>query len=274
MKQIFKLLGVALFFATTFSACKKDENKIFYEGGKNPVLTVSSTAPLVLNINNKNLPAISFSWTNPDYKFTTGLSSQDVFYTLQVDTANVNFRSSKLQEVVISKDLSKMFTVGELNTLLASLGLVEFVTKTIDIRLKSNLVGGSAILYSNVIKLTVTPYLDVVYPVPTALFITGGATPLSWQCGCASDGTGSTQKFTKIGSTTFELNITLTGGQSYLFLPEYGSWSAKYGFDGNGNDNNVNGDLFRPGGNDIKAPAATKSYKITVEFKTGKFTVQ
>ena len=274
MKQIFKLLGVSLLFATTFSACEKDENKIFYEGGKNPVLTVSSTAPLVLNINNKNLPAISFSWTNPDYKLTTGLSSQDVFYTLQVDTANANFRSSKLQEVVISKDLSKMFTVGELNTLLASLGLVEFVTKTIDIRLKSNLVGGSAILYSNVIKLTVTPYLDVVYPVPTALFITGGATPLSWQCGCGSDGTGITQRFTKISSTTFELNITLTGGQSYLFLPVYGSWSAKYGFDGNGNDNNVNGDLFRPGGNDIKAPAATKSYKITVEFKTGKFTVQ
>ena len=274
MKQVFKLLSFSMLFAIAFSACKKDENQIFYVGGKTPIITASSTAPLVLDINNKNLPAINFSWTNPDYQLTTGRSSQDVFYTLQIDTANANFKSSKIQEVAIAKDLTKMFTVKELNTLLAYLGLVEFVTKTIDIRVKSSLINNSANLYSNVIKLTVTPYLDVVYPVPTALYITGAATPLNWQCGCASDGLGATQKFTKVGSTTFELNITLNGGQSYLFLPAYGSWSAKYGFDGAGNGNNVDGDLFKPNGNDIKAPAATKSYKITVEFKTGKFTLQ
>lgn len=31
--------------------------------------------------------AFSLNWTNPEYKFTTGVSSQDVSYTIEMDTA-------------------------------------------------------------------------------------------------------------------------------------------------------------------------------------------
>ncbi len=274
MKQITKFLFLSSLLAITFSSCKKDENQITFLEAKSPVLAASVAGPIVLDIANKDLPAVKFSWTNPDYKFTTGISSQDVSYTLQFDTTGSNFKSSKIQEVAISKDLSKTFTVKEFNTMLAALGLPEMVAKNIDIRVKSTLANSSLPMFSNVVKLSVTTYLDVIYPVPTNLYITGAATPLSWQCGCAGDGPGTTQKFTKVSSTSFELNIVLTGGQSYLLLPVYGSWSAKYGGMGGNNSNNVNGDDFKPNGSDLLAPAATRSYKITVEFKTGKFTVQ
>lgn len=275
MRHLFRFISFSLLLTIVFSACKKDENQIFYLGGKSPVLAVSIASPLVLDINNKNSPAITFSWTNPDYQLTTGLSSQDVLYVLQIDTANGGFKSSKLQEIAISKDLSKMFTTKEFNTLLVALGVAENVAKPLDIRIKSSLINSSAILYSNTAKLTVTPYLDVIYPVPSALYITGAASPLNWQCGCGSDGPGTSQKFTQTSATTFELTVILNGGQSYLLLPAYGSWSAKYGGAGSSNNsNNVAGDDFKPNGSDLLSPPLTKSYKITVEFKTGKFTVQ
>jgi starch-binding outer membrane protein SusE/F len=256
MKKLFKFLLSAALLLTMLVSCKKDQNQVFYEGGTAPVLAASSTAALVLNIANSANQAIAFTWTNPNYKFTTGPSSQDVTYILQIDTTGSNFTNPSVQEFSVSNDLSFSMTVKELNTTLTKLGLAENITHNVEFRVKSTLINKSAALYSNVIKKIVTPYLDVVYPVPTALWITGSATPLSWQCGCATD-VGTTQKF-----------------NSYLFLPQYGSWSAKYGFTGSNNANNVNGDDFKPEGGDMKAPATSGTYKITVEFKTGKWTVQ
>ena len=78
MKSILKLLFGSLFLAVAFSSCEKDENKIYYEGGTAPVLSASSTAAQVLLIANKNNTALTLNWTNPNYMFTTGVSSQDV----------------------------------------------------------------------------------------------------------------------------------------------------------------------------------------------------
>ena len=91
MKNITKLL-LGTFLVTGFlAACKKDENKVYFEGGTPPVLTASSTADLVLLRANADKSAVIFYWTNPDYKFNTGVSSQDVTYTLQIDTMGSNF---------------------------------------------------------------------------------------------------------------------------------------------------------------------------------------
>ncbi|MBC7936740.1 MAG: SusE domain-containing protein [Rhizobacter sp.] len=273
MKKIVKLLALLAVGTTLLYSCKKDENQVVFEGGTPPSLTASANGPLVFNIAQKNDPTVNFRWTNPDYKFNTGLSSQDVTYTLEIDTAGSNFSNAFRVQKAIANDQSYFPTVGELNTLLLSAGWLEDVPHNFEIRLKSSLANSAVPLYSNVVKITITPYLDVVYPVPADLYITGNATPASWQCGCnEADAPG--QKFTKVSSSKFELSIELSANNSYLFLPDYGSWSAKYGFTGDGNLNNVNGADFKPNGNDIKAPATTKVYKITVDFKTGKFSVE
>ena len=273
MKHIFKFMFFSSVLATMLLSCAKDENKVLFTGGTAPVLTPSSTNALVLVIGDKDKPALNLTWTNPNYNFNTGVSSQEVTYTLQFDTTGANFSSPKKGEKSISKDLSVKLTVRDLNTVLLGMGLAENIPHDIEIRVKSAMANSSGALYSNVVKIKVTPYLDVVYPVPAELYITGSATPLSWQCGCATD-VGTTQKFTKVNSSKFEITIPLSANNSYLLLPVYGSWSAKYGFTGANNTNNVNGDTFKPEGGDIKAPAVSKTYKITVDFKTGKFTVE
>jgi hypothetical protein len=68
-------------------------------------------------------------------------------------------------------------------------------------------------------------------------------------------------------------SIALNGGQSYLFVPLYGDWNAKYGGVGANNTNNVNGDDFRANGGDLLAPPVSGNYKIEVDFQRGKFTV-
>ena len=273
MKKSIKILLNAAWLLLVLASCKKDENQVTYEGGTPPKLTASSTANMVLNIANSANQALAFSWTNPEYKFSNGPSSQNVTYILQIDTTGSNFTNPGIQEFSIANNLSFSMTVKELNTTLTKLGMVENIPHNIEFRVKSTLINKSAALFSNVIKIVITPYLDVVYPVPAALYITGSATPLNWQCGCATD-VGTTQKFTKVSSTKFELTIALSANNSYLLLPVYGSWAAKYGFVGGNNANNVNGDDFKPEGGDMKAPATSGIYKITVEFKTGKWTVQ
>jgi hypothetical protein len=150
--------------------------------------------------------------------------------------------------------------------------LVENMAHNMEIRIKSSLANGSVPLYSNVIKIVITPYLDVVYPVPANLYITGAATPGNWMGG--GDPELLSQKFTKISSSEFQLaSLAINTDQGFLFVPVYGNWSNKYGYTGAGLANNVNGDDFMPNGNDFKSPAVPGNYRIYVSFKTGKYTM-
>lgn len=272
MKRILKFLLLSTAISAMFISCSKDENKVLYSGGTAPALTASSTSAMVLLIANKDLPAVGFNWTNPNYQFNTGISSQDVTYTIQMDTTGSNFTNPKMGQKSIAKELDYTFTVKELNTILLGMGLAENMPHNMEIRVKSTMANGSAALYSNVIKIVITPYLDVVYPVPAKLYITGSATPGNWMGG--GDPELLSQKFTKVSASKFEININLSANNSFLFVPVYGNWGNKYGFTGANNTNNVNGDDFKPEGGDMKAPGTTRVYKVSVDFKTGKWTVE
>jgi starch-binding outer membrane protein SusE/F len=276
MKMAIKIFSIAL-LAVSFTACKKDEKKIFFEGGTPPVLSANKTIISMSYLTRDN-EAVTFNWTNPEFKFTTGVSSQDVAYLMEVDTTGANFTNPKRKQVSIAKDLSRSLTQTELNDyLLNDLQLVVNIPHNIEIRIRATLANSAATaIYSNVLKFVVTPYAippKVDPPSTGKLFITGGATPASWQCGCGEPELLS-QKFTQVTPTLYVLNsIALTGGGSYLLLPQYGSWAAKFGGTGSNNSNNVNGDDFKFNGSDLLAPAVSGNYKIEVDFQRGKFTV-
>jgi hypothetical protein len=111
-------------------------------------------------------------------------------------------------------------------------------------------------------KFTVTPYAGTL---PTELFIVGSATPGGDATGWDNPVPIPSQQFTRVNSSLFELTLALNAGKSYLFLPTNGIWD-KYGGMAGGNSNNVNGDDFKFGGNDLKAPAVSGTYKISVNF--------
>jgi len=264
-----------------FSSCKKEESQIVFEGGSAPALAAASITPQVLLKVNENNTANTFTWTNPNYKFSTGTSSQDVTYTLQIDTTGANFTSPHIGEKVVTKSLSAPLTVKELNTiLLGTMLLQEDMPHNLEFRIKSSLGSLTTALYSNVIKQIVTPYLDVVVtlpkdlPTPNAndgsLFLVGDATQGGWN----NPVPVPSQKFTQTSSTTYELTTTLIGGGQYLMLPKNGDWGNKYAVASNTLAGLNAGGAFGANLSDnFPGPATTGLYKIVVNFKTGQFTV-
>lgn len=276
MKPIFLCLVLT---GTLVVSCNKDEERVTFAGGTNPVLTVSSTTDLVLVKPEENYSSLQFQWTNPNFTFSNGVNTADVNYSLQVDTTGADFSSPKMATVTITKDVTMTFTVKSLNTTLANLGLLDGVPHPFEFRIKATLANGSVPVYSNVVKINITTYLDVVFPVPPQLFITGSATPGSWQAGTAGEAVPPNQQFTKVNAYLFRIeSLTLTfngtddGSNGFLLIPVYGSWAAKYGFTGAKHANNGTGDTFKPDGNDF-APPSTGDYAIEVNFKTGKYTM-
>lgn len=274
LKYILALLIIVL------AACKKDEHKIYYEGGTPPVLTASSTAPVVLDSNFKNQVAMKFSWTNPEYRFTTGVNSHDVVYILEVDTVGANFTNPNKVEVSIAKDLEVTYTVKELNALVSRLELVENIPHDIEFRIKSTIGDGAIPLYSNVITRTITPYLDVVVPLPPTneLYITGNALPSDWTNSppASQKATPVPSSLTASGYTSFTITVPLQPGLFYKFLSTPGFWQPQYGGkDANGGELGYNMGL--PGQSDpdaIPTPENAGTYKITLNFRTGKYTVE
>lgn len=272
MKLIKPLFFCLLFVGTFLISCDKEQNKVTFIGGTAPKLAVSSTGDLVLLKANENYSSLQFQWTNPDYNFSNGVNTQDVYYTLQIDTTGSNFSNPKAVGVSFTKDVSTSFTVKGLNTTLANLALKDFVPHAFEFRIKATLASSSVPLYSDVVKINITTYLDVVFPVPANLYMTGDATPGGWMAG--GDPELVSQKFIKVNSYTFVLqSATIVSGAGFLLIPVYGDWGAKYGFTGASHANSPTGDSFTPNGSDFKPPAPG-TYKITVNFKTGKYLVE
>src|SRR6478672_13468934 len=86
-------------------SCTKQENKIYIEGNTPPVLISSVNGTIPLSFATKDQEAIRLNWTNPEYKFTTGISSQNVSYQLEIDTTGSNFTNPQRKVIAISNDL-------------------------------------------------------------------------------------------------------------------------------------------------------------------------
>jgi hypothetical protein len=263
---LFTLLALGLF------SCTKDENKITFLGGDAPVLSANRSGIIPLSFLTRDQEAIRFDWTNPNYKFSTGVSSQDVNYILEFDTTGSGFTTPNMKRVAINKELTVSFTQSQINDfMLNQLNLSTAVTYNVQVRIIASLNNDNGKVISNTMSFEATPYAippKVAPPSSGELYMVGNATPEGW-----SNPTQQTQKFTQITPTLYELIVNLTGGDSYLFLPVNGSWDAKYGAIGARNSNNPNEDDFKPQGEDLLAPALSGRYKVTVDFQRGKFTM-
>lgn len=273
MKKYAALLTISITTLLLLAGCEKEETKIYLENGTAPVLSASTTT-VRLTPATENEVAITFSWTNPNYKFTTGISSQDVTYTLELDTLGSNFTSKNKYTTTISKDLSKTYTETELNNIMGNTMQVKTGRQyTFEARVSSSLGSADAAkLTSAVFKFTATPFTPppkVELPTTGKLYLVGDASPGGWSNPVPTP----SQEFAKISNTIYEITVSLNGGKSLLFLPLNGDWGDKYGWTGANNKNNVDGDNLKRGGGDILVPAASGNYKIRVDFQLGKFTI-
>lgn len=269
MKNIFKLC-FTFFLTGLIASCEKNISTISYEDGTAPVLT-ANRATISLSFANKDNEAVKFTWTNPNYKFSTGPNSQDVAYLVELDTTGANFTNPARKAIGLSKELTLSMTEGELNDyLLNQLQLKFGVPHNIEFRVTSSLTNTSVPLHSNVLKYTVTPYdipPKVAPPASGKLFIVGSATAGGWN----NPVPVPSQEFTQVSPTVYTLTAVLTSGNSYLFLPVNGDWGTKYGAIGANNSNNTVEDDFKVGGGDLLSPTVSGTYKIEVDFQRGKF---
>lgn len=273
MKNKFSYLFSLAALLLIFAACKKEENKIYFEGGTNPTLT-ASTANVTLEPGQEANTAIVLNWTNPDYKFTTGVSSHDVTYTLELDTLGANFNSSKKYTTVIAKDLSKTYTVAELNGILGNTILLQLNPRrnyTMQVRIIAS-IGSSVQLTSNAISFTTKPFSPppkVEPPTNGTLWATGDAFGSGWSNPLPSPHDVN-QKFTQVSPTLYELTVNMPGGGGYKLIQEQGNWGTQYhmttGTWNAGDFEKRDSDPQFPG------PPTAGTYKITVNFQLGKFT--
>lgn len=262
-------------------ACNKQGTNVILpdNSGTAPVLSSYAGDSIALSDNAKNNPALTLSWTNPNYMFSNGINSLNVSYNIEFDTLGANFTNPKLQTVQVTSALDTTFTVDQLNSIVANgLGLSVGNTHTIQVRVTSFLApytsGSASIapLSSNAFAYKVVPYSPpplITPPSSGTLFIVGDATPGGWANPMTVDPT--TQQFTKISNTEYSIVIQLNGGKEYKFIGTNGSWSEQWSV--KDPDTYPNGGPFVSNGQNCIAPGASGTYKIDVNFQNGTFTV-
>lgn len=183
MKKIFH----PLFFLVLLSgilSCNKAEDIDYYLGGAAPVLNSSVNGTIPLSYVTASQEAINLTWTNPDYRFTTGVSSHDVNYLIEIDTTNSKFTNPKRISISVTKDMSLSLTQDKLNSYLANdMLLAVGKPHNVEIRITSS-IDGAVPLYSNVLKFTgVVPFAPppkITPPASGNLFIVGDAQAGGW----------------------------------------------------------------------------------------------
>lgn len=277
MKTLFSKLFFISIALMALNSCSKDQAMDTFNGGSAPTLTADKTTTIPLAYINKDNEAITLTWTNPNYQFASGTSSQDVAYTIEIDTSGANFTNPQRQVLSVSKDLSLSITQSVFNGyLLNQLQLDTLHNHNIEIRVSSTIGGVLATkLVSNVLKFSVKPYsIPPVVQLPASgqLFLVGSATAGGWN----NPVPVPSQQFTKVSNTQYTITVPLIGGQEYLLLPVNGDWNQKYAVpDKTVSGLNAGGDFkfYTSGGDNFPGPSASGTYKIDVDFQRGKFTV-
>ncbi len=231
-------------------SCSKDEKRIYFEGANAPVISVNTNGAIVLTKDEPNKPVLNIKWTNPEYAFTTGVNSQNVSYSLEMDTVGANFASSIKKTYNIVSDLNKAFTSQELNAVLVnSMQLAVNEPHQLEVRVVSSL-NKSAItqMISNTVKITVTPYDQPI--IITYLYLPGEYQ--GWAPGVAPS-VGS------INTKNFEGYVYISMDKTPFKITNQPNWDGtNYGTDG--------GNKISSTGGDITFPGTKNTYFFTVDL--------
>ncbi len=119
-------------------------------------MSASSLNPLTLLINNAGNSAVIFNWNATQY------GNYNFEYRLQLDTVGGKF--AKPQEINVNGGLKKDLSIGDLNTIVLLAGATAGKPTEIEFRVAAFQTGNATpSVLSNVIKITVTPYLPFLY---------------------------------------------------------------------------------------------------------------
>jgi starch-binding outer membrane protein SusE/F len=278
VNQILLITGCGLWL---LSSCTKDAKVYYTGGGTAPVLSATASDSIPLPVTDTLATAVTFSWTNPNYTFSTGISSQNVTYYLEFDTLGAGFTSPNLQQVSFSSALGVTYTVSGLNKIMGNGLLLDTLNShNVQVRVVSFIQpysSGSAPaapLYSDTLNFKVKPYVPppaVAPPASGELYITGSATNDSWMVG-GSPASVAGQQFTEVSPTLYTITLPLIGGGQFLVVPVAGDWTNKYATTDASSP--TTGDTFSyNAANNFNGPTSSGTYTVTFNFQTGLYTI-
>lgn len=167
--QINKFLFLCTAVALLFGACKKKENKTYYNASDAKATIESSASSIVLTKSNADEKIITFFWDKPDFGYNATVS-----YSVLFDLPADSFTKTETRAVE-AEQLSASYTVSQMNQLAAKFGMTADSVGIILVRLRAEVTqnGGPNVgktdsldvIFSEPIEIKVTPYSDeVVYP--------------------------------------------------------------------------------------------------------------
>lgn len=264
-----KLKNIFLYFmlaVTGFTACDKVDDLPVYGFGVAPVLN-SSAATIAVPASDSLKDVLTLTWSNPAYQTDTATYK----YLIEIDSTGRNFSKANVREVKGKK--STTFTARELNNIMLGYGFEFNKAYDLDVRVTSSYANNNERKVSNVVKVKATPYKippKVALPTTGKLFLVGSATQGDW----SNPVPVPTQEFARIDETTFGGIFQLNGGKEYLILPLNGNWDNKFSVANKGLAGlAAGGDFGFNFSDNFPSPAANGTYKIILDFQTGKFTV-
>jgi hypothetical protein len=268
--QSFIYLSIALVF---FVSCEKDEARDTFVSGTTPVFAASVKDSIGLNFNTENDKAVTFSWSNPNYQFASGVSSHNVSYSLEIDTAGANFNGKNKVTVSISQDLTVTYTQKAFNILISDLKVRTGRVAQLEMRVLASIGSKATSIASNKLVFKVLPYAPPPkVPVPTAgtLWVVGNAFASGWSNPLPAPFDVS-QKFTKVSDTQYELVVDMLSTGNYKLIQEQGVWGTQYRpLAGDANSGTFERRDADPG---FVAPAVAGKYKLVFDFQAGTYTV-
>jgi starch-binding outer membrane protein SusE/F len=275
MKNLFKSMLPVVAASLFVWGCEKDENMVMFETGTNPVLSASTLAPQLIPGKEKEV-AMTLNWTNPEYTFNTGISSQDVQYRLEFDTVGANFGNARKGIVVVARDLSRSFTVEQMNALFSGAdGMRLPFDRDYNMEVRAiSTIGTTALpLISNVLRFRVRPFSPppvVVVPDAGTLWTVGDAFASGWNNMLPAPN-DVRQQFTRRSNTLYELTVDMPGGGAYKLIQQLGNWSTQYTLkEGTWDKGTFKKQDADPG---FSGPPTAGKYKITVNFQDGVYSV-
>jgi starch-binding outer membrane protein SusE/F len=270
MKYLLKIVLGIFVTAALFSACDKVKDLTVANNGT-PVALISSATDVAPLPADSNKAVLTLSWTSPNYA-TAATNSK---YIIEIDSTGRNFSNeyTRVLTGIANPALNTSFTAKELNAILLGYGFSFGVSYTMDVRITSSYANNNEKLYSNVLKVKMTPYKippKIAPPASGRLFIVGDATQGGWN----NPVPVPTQELTKIDSVTYGGVFDLIGGKEYLILPVNGDWGTKYSVgDKTITGLNAGGDFGLGLNDNFPGPSASGRFQIIFDFQKGKFTV-
>jgi starch-binding outer membrane protein SusE/F len=162
MKKITFLITAMIAMLIVISSCEKQEAEPIFDSSKTTAPAITEPAGdgnFMLIQDSADAVMTTFKWS------ATGYSLPDLgspVYSLQIDMADSSFANAK--ELANTTETSFSITVGEMNSLLLSMGIEPDVESVVEVRIMSflNSNAGVSTVYSSPVRFSVTAYSGVV----------------------------------------------------------------------------------------------------------------